>query len=143
MKMKKYLLLLLLLIPFSVFAKDTCDVNAIKIQSIELENSTGHIEELNESSISNQKINLGLKMDVVGDSAEYKIVVKNNSLEDYYFDERALNIDMESVNYEVSFDDNTNLMKAGEEKTVYLKVSYKEQMDSTNFNNGIMMVIKL
>ncbi len=136
--MKKLLfLLLLLLIPVSVLAKDMCDSNDIVIQSILLENSTGHLEELNEASIANQKINLGLKMDVVGDSAEYKIVVKNNSNEDYYFDERALNIDMESVNYEVSFDDNTSLIKAGEEKAVYLKISYKEQMDASNFNNGI------
>ena len=136
--MKKVsLLLVLFLFPFMVLAKDTCDSNDIVIQSITLEKSTGHIEELNEASIDNQKINLGLKMDVVGDSAEYKVVVKNNADEDYYFDERALNIDMDSVNYEVSFDDNTSLIKAGEEKVIYLKVSYKEQMDATNFDNGL------
>ncbi len=120
-----------------VLAKDTCDSDDIVIQSILLENSSGHLEELREASVSNQKIDLGLKMDVVGDSAQYKIVVKNNSDEDYYFDERALNIDIDSVNYEISFDDNTSLIKAEEEKVVYLKVSYKEQMDATNFNNGL------
>ena len=102
---KLFLFLILFLFPLLVFAKDTCDSDDIVIQSILLENSSGHLEELREATIANQKIDLGLKMDVVGDSAEYKIVVKNNSDEDYYFDERALNIDMESVNYEVLFDD--------------------------------------
>ncbi len=124
--MKKiFLFIILFLFPFVVLAKDTCDSNDIKIQSIELKNSIGNIEEVSDASISNQKINLGLKMNVVGDAAEYKIVLKNNSNEDYYFDEESLDLDMESVNYEVLFDDNTNLIKGGEEKVLYLKVSYK------------------
>ncbi len=136
--MKKiFLFIILFLFPFMVFAKDMCDSNDIKIQSIVLENSTGNMEELSNPSVNNQRINLGLKMNVLGDAAEYKIVLKNNSNEDYYFDEKVLNIDMESVNYEVSFDDNTNFIKGGEEKVVYLKVSYKEQVDSSNLNNGI------
>ncbi len=136
--MKRVLLLfLVLLFPFSVYAKDTCDSNAINIESIKLESSTGYIKELRNADINNQKINLGLKMDVVGDSAEYKIVLKNSSDEDYFFGEEALNLDMDSFNYEVRFEDETNLIKGGEEKVVYLKVVYKEQIDSSNFNNGI------
>ncbi len=136
--MRKILLFLILfLLPFMVFAKDTCDSNNIKIQSIVLENSTGNIEELSDPSVNNQKINLGLKMNVLGDSAEYKIVLKNNSSDDYYFDEEAFNLDLDSVNYEIVFDDNTNLIKGGEEKVIYLKVSYKEQVDASNLNNGI------
>ncbi len=128
---------MILLLPLSVFAKDICDSSDIEIQSIHLENNTGNIEELSNPSISNQIINLGLKMNVVGDAALYKIVLKNNSLEDYYFDDKSLNLDMESVNYDISFGDNTSLIKAGEEKIVYLKVSYKEQMDASNFDNGL------
>ena len=136
--MKKiFLFLILFLFPLVVFAKDTCDSNDIKIQSIKLEKSTGNIEEVSEANISNQKINLGLKMNVLGDAAEYKIVLKNNSNEDYYFDEESLNLDMESVNYEVLFDDNTNLIRGGEEKTVTLKVSYREKLDSSLYNDGV------
>ncbi len=136
--MKKLLfLLLLLLIPVSVLAKDTCDINDIEIKSVVLENSIGNIEEVSDASIANQKINLGLKMNVIGDSAEYKIVLKNNSLVDYYFDEESLNLDMESVNYEIVFNDNTNLIKGGEEKVLYLKVSYKEKVDASTLDNGV------
>ncbi len=136
--MKKLLfLLLLLLIPVSVLAKDTCDSNDIEIQSIVLENSLGNIEEVSNASISNQKINLGLKMNVIGDAAEYKLVLKNNSLEDYYFDEESLNLDKDFVNYEVLFDDNTNLIKGGEVKTITLKVSYREKIDASLYDDGV------
>ncbi len=134
---KIYLFLTLFLFPIVVFAKDTCDSNSIEIQSIELEKSIGNIEEVSSASISNQKINLGLKMNVLGDTAEYKIVLKNNSLEDYYFDENTLNYNLDSVNYSVSFDDNMNLIKAREEKVVYLKVSYKDKVDASLFDNGL------
>ncbi len=137
MKKLFFLLLLLLLIPFSVLAKDTCGSNDIVIQSIVLEKSVGNIEEVRDASISNQTINLGLKMNVIGDSAIYKIVVKNNSLDDYYFDENSLNLDMESVDYEVVFDDNNNLIKGGEEKVLYLSVSYKEKVDASILDNGL------
>ena len=135
--MRKYLLIILLLIPFSVFAKDTCDPSNIEIQSIQLEKSIGNIEEVSNASVSNQKINLGLKMNVLGDAAEYKLVLKNHSKEDYYFDEESLNLDKDFVHYEVLFDDNTNLIRGGEEKTVTLKVSYREKLDSSLYNDGV------
>ena len=47
--MKKYIfLLILLLLPLTVFAKDSCDPSNIEIESINLENSIGNIEELSE-----------------------------------------------------------------------------------------------
>ncbi len=134
--MKKILLLLVLfLFPFVVFAKDMCDSSDIEIKSIVLEDTIGNIEEVSDASISNQKINLGLKMNVLGDAAEYKIVIKNNSLEDYYFDEESFNLD--SLNYEVHYDDGTNLIKGGEEKIIYLKVSYNEKVDTSLLENGL------
>ena len=97
--MKKiFLFLILFLLPFMVFAKDTCDSSNIEIKSITLNGTKGNIEEVSDASVSHQKINLGLKMNVLGDAAEYKIVLKNNSNEDYYFDEEALNLDLDSVN---------------------------------------------
>jgi surface protein len=135
--MKKILFLLLLFIPFSVFAKDTCDPSNIEIQSIQLENSIGNIEEVSNASVSNQKINLGLKMNVLGDAAEYKLVLKNHSKEDYYFDEESLNLDRDFVHYEIIFGDNTNLIRGGEEKTITLKVSYKEKLDASLYDDGV------
>ena len=136
--MKKiWLLLIILLFPVFVFAKDTCDSSNIKIKSIVLEDTRGNIEEISEANISGQKINLGLKMNVVGDSAEYKIVLKNDSDDDYYFDEKSIHLDSHYVSYDVSYEDESNIMKGGEEKVIFLKVSYQEKVSATNLNNGI------
>lgn len=135
--MKKIFLFLLFLLPISVFAKDTCDPSNIKIESITLEDTKGNIEEVKEASSSGQKINLGLRMNVVGDTASYKIILKNNSDEDYVFDEKSLNIDNESIHYEVGYDNESNIIQKGEEKAIYLRVSYKEHIDTSLLNNGI------
>ena len=145
--MKKISLLFLLLVfPVCVFAKDTCDPSNIKIESITLEDTKGNIEEFKEASSDSQKINLGLRMNVVGDTASYKIVLKNNSNEDYYFDEKSLNLDTDYIDYEVNYEDGNNLMKGGEEKVLFLKVVYKEKMDSSTLENGLYQdtqVVKL
>ena len=136
--MKKIVLFLLLLFtPLFVFAKDTCNPSNIKIESITLEDTKGNIEEVKEASSSGQKINLGLRMNVVGDTASYKIVLKNTSNEDYYFDEKSLNLDTDYVDYTISYEDDNNLIKSGEEKILFLKVVYKEKMDSSTLENGL------
>ena len=145
--MKKISLLFLLLVfPVCVFAKDNCDPSNIKIESITLEDTKGNIEEIKKASSSVQKINLGLRMNVVGDTASYKIVLKNNSNEDYYFDEKSLNLDTDYVDYTVSYEDDNNIIKGGEEKVLFLKVVYKEKMDSSTLENGLYQdtqVVKL
>ena len=145
--MKKIVLFLLLLFtPFFVFAKDTCDSSNIKIESITLEDTKGNIEEVKKANSNGQKINLGLRMNVVGDTAEYRIVLKNTSNEDYYFDEKSLNLDTDYVDYTVSYEDDNNLIKSGEEKILFLKVVYKEKMDSSTLENGLYQdtqVVKL
>ena len=144
--MKKIFLFLLFLLPISVFAKDTCDPSNIKIESITLEDTKGNIEEVKEASSSGQKINLGLRMNVVGDTASYKIVLKNTSNEEYYFDEKSLNLDTDYTDYTISYEDDNNLIKSGEEKILFLKVVYKEKMDSSTLENGLYQdtqVVKL
>ena len=79
------LLLIIFLLPMYVYAENNCDYNSIKIESISLEETRGNIEETSDAIINGEKINLGLKMNVIGDSAEYKIVLKNTSDEEYYF----------------------------------------------------------
>ena len=134
---KLYLLFILLILPISVFAKNTCDSNNIRIQSITLEDTRGNIEEVSAPSSDDGKIHLDLKMNVVGDSAEYKIVLKNTSDEEYYFDEKSLNLDTSYVDYEVQYEDGSNLIKSGEDKIITLKVVYKDKVASSNLENGL------
>ena len=72
-----------LLIPSICLAKNSCNDNDIKIKSITLKELNGFSEEMQESSINNNTINLNLKMYDVGDSSTYDITVENTSDEDY------------------------------------------------------------
>ena len=136
--MKKLLLLIVLfLFPFMVFAKDTCDSNDIKIQSIELENYTDNIEEVSDANVEGKSIQLGFKMIEVGDEIEYKILLKNTSNKDYYLNDKIFNINSSYIKYSFVSDDNSNVIKSGKEKVVYLKIKYNKEVPDELTNNNL------
>ena len=76
--MKNFILILVsmiifMCIPSMVIAKDTCSLENIKIESIELKDKTDIVLENSPVSIDNKKINLDLKMYEVGDYVEYEL----------------------------------------------------------------------
>ena len=121
--MKKRVLLLilfLLLFPSVVLAKDTCNSNDIIIEEIKVEEKEGYTEELTPVSIDNNKINLNLEMYTVGESITYKIKVKNNSNNDYYFTKDSFNLNTDYLEY--SLLNNSEVIKSNEEKEIELKI---------------------
>lgn len=132
---KKILLLLILILPFVVNAK-TCDENKIKIESIKLESIEGNTKEKSEPLITGRKINLNLEMSKVGDTALYKVLVKNESEEDYLLDENSLIEETDYIVYSLETDEN-KILKPNEEKTIYLRVNYNKPVAATDFNNGV------
>lgn len=135
MKKKILLLLILLLLPFVVNAKN-CDENKIKIESIKIESLEGNTKEKSEPIITGRKINLNLKMSKVGDTALYRVLVKNESEEDYLLDENSLIEETDYIVYSLETDENKAL-KPNEEKTIYLRVNYNKQVANSDFNNGV------
>ena len=141
--MKKILLvvLFLLLFPSMVFAKDTCNNDDIKIEEINVLEKEGYTEELTPVSIDNNKINLNLEMYNVGESITYKIKVKNNSNNDYYFTKDSFNLNTDYIEY--SLLNNSEVIKSNEEKEIELKITYKKQISEDEFNENNMMSITL
>ncbi len=135
--MKRYLLfILLLIIPILVYADDSCNQDDIIVESITLTESNGYVEETSNPSLDNNSINLGLKMNVVNDNVVYKLVVKNTSDQDYVFDKNSLS--SEYLNYDVSFEDNSDIVKAGESKNIYLTVKYVSKPKVELLDNGVL-----
>ena len=137
--MKKLLLPILLFvmfIPFYVNA-ETCDTDKISISSITIEDKSDNVEEIDEASASGKNINLNLSMSEVGDNIEYKIIVKNDSNEDYELDKSSLNINSDYIDYTLESDDNSNIIKANSSKIVYLKVEYKNEVPDEAFESGL------
>ena len=98
----------LLFMPFFVLAEDTCNQDDIKIESIVLDSTKGNIEETSDPNNDNNKVNLGLKMNVIDDSITYKIVITNTSNQDYTFDKNSLS-NTALLNHISSFSANTSL----------------------------------
>jgi len=141
--MKKILLviLFLLLFPSMVLAKDTCNSNDIKIEEIRVEEKEGYTEEVTPVSIDNNKINLNLEMYNVGESITYKIKIKNNSNNDYYFTKDSFNLNTDYIEYSLLND--SEVIKSNEEKEIQLKITYKNKIPEDEFNENNMMNITL
>ena len=136
--MKKILLPILLFvmfIPFYVNA-ETCDTDKISISSITLRDKTENVIELDEATASGKSINLNLSMSNVGDNIEYKIVVKNDSNEDYEIDKTRLKLNSDYINYSFETDDNSYIVKANSSKNVIIRVEYKNEVPDEAFESG-------
>lgn len=136
--MKKLLLpilILILFIPFYVNA-ETCDTDKITIENISLESKSDNVEEIDETTANGKNINLNLSMSEVGDNIEYKIVVKNDSNEDYELDKNSFNISSDYIKYSFELEDDINIIKANSSKVVYLKVNYVNEVPDNVFESG-------
>lgn len=136
--MKKYIftiIILILVIPYIVNA-ETCDTNKISISSIEIENQSDDVEELSKGTASDKNINLNLSMSEVGDNIKYKIVVKNDSNEDYELGKNSLNINSDYIDYTLESENNNYIVNANSSKTLYLKIEYKNKVPEDKFETG-------
>ncbi len=136
--MKKYIipiLLFVLFIPLYVNAEN-CNTDKITINSISVESKSGDAEELNEATANGKSINLNLSMSNVGDIIKYKVVLKNDSNDDYELDKTSLNISSDYIDYSFETDDNSNIVKANSSKTVTLRIEYKNEVPEDIFENG-------
>ena len=128
--------LFILFLPFIVNA-ETCETNAITIESIEINNKSENVIEQSEPVINGKILELELKMSEVGDSIEYKMLLKNDSKEDYELEKTLLSSNSDYLEYIFMTKDNSNIVKALETKEVILKIQYKNEVSDESFVNGI------
>ena len=136
--MKKFILsliLIVLFIPFYVVA-ETCDTDKLSISSITVEEKSSNVEEIDEASANGKNINLNLSMSDVGDSIKYKVIVKNDSNEDYELNKSSFNIKSDYIDYFLDSADDSNIVKANTSKIVYLKIQYKNEVPDELFESG-------
>ena len=132
---KAVILLVLLLIPFIVNAEE-CDITKISITSMEQSGIEGNTEELSNPTFEGRNVGFNLKMYEVGDSITYDMTIKNESEEDYMIDEDTFKTDSEYIEYSLTTDDGTNVVKANSTKGLVLAVTYKSEIDSSDFTDN-------
>ena len=133
--MKKFLLIFLIsffIFPFISLAKG----NDIKVESIEFVKKSENAEELTNSNINDNKINIDLKLYDPGDYVEYSIKIKNVSSKEYSFDESKMITSDDYVTYEFSYSESSNVLKPGDERVLKLKVSYNNKVPSSKLENS-------
>ena len=134
--MKKILLIItafLLFIPLSVHAAD----NNYEIKSIELFEKSENTEILSEATTDGSNIKFDIQFLNVDDYATYKVVVKNNSDKDLKFNEKSIVLDNPYIGYDFNYENNSKVIKAGNELIINIKVSYKEYVPSNLFRSNI------
>ena len=134
MKYIKYFLILLL-IPFMVLAEE-CDIDKLSISSITIEDKSDNVNEIDEATVNDKNINLNLSMSEVGDNIKYKIILKNESNEDYELDKKSLNIKSDYIDYTFEYEDESNVIEAKSNKTIFLKVEYTNEVPDTIIDSG-------
>lgn len=135
--MHKLILIIIMLIPFYVNAEEKCNHNDVIVESINIKEKSTNTEEVAVANITNNKININLKMYDVNDYIEYILVLKNTSNKDYDLNKDFLNLKKEFINYELKSNNDSNIIKANEIKTLYLKITYNNEVQSTTLSNGI------
>ncbi len=134
--MKRLIILLVMIfIPYMVLAEE-CDNSKITITSIEQSDIEGDTQVIDEPSINGKSIGMNLKMYEVGDSVTYDLTIKNDSDEDYMIDEDTFKSDSDYIEYVLSTEDNSNVVKANSSKNMTLIVRYKNEVDSTLLTNN-------
>lgn len=120
--------LMLILIPLNVKAEE----KNIKITKVELEEKSENVEVIEEPSISLKNINFNLKFSEVGNYIKYKVTLKNESNESYEITNEN-KISGDYIKYEFSYD---NIIKPGEEKSIYITISYLKEVPEDAFSEG-------
>ena len=132
--MKKILLSIIAVLLFI-----PCIVNAeenIYIDSIELEEVKGEVVELEEATANDKTINLNLRMSNKDDEIKNKLVIKNETEEDYEINKNNIKVNSDYIDYSLE-SDNNNIIKSNTSKTVYLRVKYSNEVNQSNFVNGV------
>ena len=129
--MKKLLILLvLLLVPFVVKADD------IEIKKIEVVEKSDDVEVNSDPVYKDGQLSFDLSFTNVSDFVKFKITIKNNTEEDLEVDKTPQYGKNKYIKYTIIYDEKNNLLKAGEEKVLYILATYDAEIPVDEFDNG-------
>ena len=128
--MKKVLFIILLLIPFVVKA---ANVSITDVQEIE---KKGQVEAKEDPTFDGLKITFNLKFVSLNDQISYDVTIKNNSQKDYEIDTGKAFSDGEYIEYNVTFDNDNKVIKAGETKHLTISLTYIKEVPADKLVDG-------
>ena len=139
--MKRFKLILTIffitvLIPFIVNA-ESCDMDKISIDSVTMNEKSDNVVEIDNATINRNIINVNLSMLDVGDSIEYKVLVKNRDNKDYKINNISFDMDNNYIDSSIIDKDGSDIIKANSSKNIYLKIKYANEVSDEDFESRI------
>ena len=134
MKYIKYLLITLLLVPFIVLA----ETKNVEIKSISnYVDKSDAVEELEKPNIEGLKLGFKLKFTKQDDFIKYKFIIKNNTDKDYEIDNSSTFNEKKFIRYDYEVENNAKVLKANEELSITVTITYVKELDDSEFENGV------
>ena len=134
MKYIKYLLITLLLVPFIVLA----ETKNVEIKSISnYVDKSDAAEELEKPNIEGLKLGFKLKFTKQDDFIKYKFIIKNNTDKDYEIDNSSTFNEKKFIRYDYEVENNAKVLKANEELSITVTITYVKELDDSEFYNGV------
>jgi len=118
-----------------VFAEKCADDNIV-VKSINIKEKAVGASEIKPATIDENEIKLNIKLSEVGDYIQYKIVVENNTSEDYEFVPNDIVGNSDYLDYKFINSDGSNVIKSGKSKEIQLRVQYSKEVADSDFQNG-------
>ncbi len=130
----KYLILILLcMFPFVVKAQEE---NKVKITNVELDSKSETVV-VGEPTIEGVSIKFDLKFKEVNQFAKYKVTLKNDDTEDYELVSEKDTDTSTYITYEYEID-GESIIKAGEEKIIYVTATYTKEVPASELDDAGM-----
>ncbi len=108
----------------------------VLIKKIELIERTGMAVINSPATIDGLNINVDVKFKDVNDKVVYKALVKNNTENDYYLTKGNINNTDEYIKYEFDYDEDNDVIKAGETRYVTITMSYDKEVPTAMLSTG-------
>ena len=126
--MKKLFLLLILFIPFIVFAKDSVEIKSISL----VEKSEDTIIN-NEPTFTGLTMNYDISFKKPTDYVKYKVLVTNNTDTEYNISEDTSFNTSNYILYKYEVED---ILKPNSEINIYVTITYNKKVDASLLDNG-------
>ena len=140
-KIRLFILGLILLIPFSVFAnekivKNTNHTEDVYIVSSELVKIGDEVEEISSPTLKGLNIKFNIRFLSINQSVQYKLIIKNDSSKDYKVVNENNFKNSDYIDYQFKFDNGSDIIKANSEEEMLVTITYKKQVPSDKLVNG-------
>jgi len=128
MKYIKYLLILILFIPYIVFAKDSVEIKSISL----VEKSEDTIIN-NEPTFNGLTMNYDISFRLPTDYVKYKVLIHNDTDTEYNISEDTSFNNSNYISYKYEVDD---ILKAKSEITIFVTITYNKKVDESLLVNN-------